>query len=375
MPLAICCRHVGHRYGGHEVLRDVCWNVPAGTCTALVGRSGAGKSTLLRLLAGLEPPHSGEILFDSAQRPRSAADRMGQPAMGTAGRRWPRVGMVFQTLGLWPHLTARQHVACMQRGPRGLARARVEELLREVRLPSALWDRRPAALSGGEAQRLALARALAGDPELLLLDEPLAQVDAPLRGELAELIRRIVERRELTCVYVTHHGQEALEMGSRLAVLAEGTLVQEGPAEAVYWKPVSAEAARLTGPVVELPKRLWPRAAPPGPDEGIIDGGQTWLVRPQRLDLAEAEACRAPHVPAENHLAPPPLQVAWCRPHGCGWQVALEGAVPLLLWSRQSWRAGAAVRLCLLPATMESGKLYDSLSWTPLVQRPAEPPG
>ncbi len=378
MPLAITCRNVGHRYGVFDVLRDVCWHVPPGTCVALVGRSGAGKTTLLRLLAGLEPPCRGEICFEQAG-PASGTVSEGSadaPIVASARQPRPRVGMVFQSLGLWPHLTAREHLACITQGTRAARMAQVENLLREVNLPETLWDRLPAALSGGEAQRLALARALAGDPQILLLDEPLAQVDGPLRAELAELVRSVVQRRQATCVYVTHHGQEAMEIGSRVAVLERGTLIQEGPVEAVYWRPVSAEAARLTGPVVELPKQLWPDAVHPAAAEGVLDCGQNLLVRPQRLDLIEAEPCSQPDAAGGERTGGPVLQVAWCRPHGCGWQVALHSP-RLLLWSRTSWPAGATVRLCILPATNSRENMYDKDSRLPHIrpQHPAEPPG
>lgn len=377
MPVAVTCRRISHHYGAYEVLRDVCWHIPAGTCMALVGRSGAGKTTLLRLLAGLEPPSRGEICFEHAAPGGGATSdtSAGVRIVATACQPWPRVGMVFQSLGLWPHLTAREHLACITHGTRAARMAQVENLLREVCLPETLWDRLPAALSGGEAQRLALARALAGDPQILLLDEPLAHVDGPLRAELAGLVRSVVQRRRATCVYVTHYGQEAMEIGSRLAVLERGTLIQEGPIEEVYWKPATAEVARLTGPVIELPKHLWPDAVPPAVAEGVLDCGQTLLVRPQRLDLVEAK----PHGQrdaAGDERAGVVLQVAWCRPHGCGWQVALHSP-SVLLWSRRSWQQGATVKLCILPATNSRENMYDKASGLPQVgpQHPAAPAG
>lgn len=379
MPVAVTCQRVSQRYDAHEVLRDVCWHVPAGTCVALVGRSGAGKTTLLRLLAGLEPPKCGSIYF--AYAPQATAGvfdaEAATPARSPRRGQWPRVGMVFQSLGLWPHLTARQHLAYVLHGPRRGRSARIERLLREVSLSEQLWDRLPAALSGGEAQRLALARALASEPQILLLDEPLAQLDAPLRTELMEVVRQVVERRGVTCVYVTHHGQEALEIAARIAVLEQGALVQEGPVEAVYWHPVSAEVARLTGSVVELPKQLWLGAAPTLSAEGVVDGGQVWLVRPQQLDLIEAEPgclpAGQPHAQASEAV----LRVAWCRPHGCGWQIALSGVVGLRLWSRRHWQPGAAVRLCLISRVSGPENMYHISSRHPRAQQwdAAEPPG
>lgn len=377
MPLAVTCRQICHQYGAHKVLRDVSWHIPAGTCTALVGRSGAGKTTLLRLLAGLETPSRGEICFEHVPPGGGTASGISprRSAAATARRAWPRVGMVFQSLGLWPHLTAREHIACITHGARAARMAQVENLLREVSLREELWDRLPAALSGGEAQRLALARALAGDPQILLLDEPLAQVDGPLRAELAELVRQVVQRRQATCVYVTHYGQEAMEIASRVAVLENGTLIQEGPIEEVYWKPATAEAARLSGPVVELPRSLWPDAVPPAAAQGVLECGQTLLVRPQRLDLVEADPPAHPHAAVDQRTGTV-LQVAWCRPHGCAWQVALCSP-PVLLWSRRSWQPGATVKLCVLPCTNSRENMYDRVARLPHVrpQHPAEPPG
>lgn len=432
IPFAVTCQHVCHRYGVHGVLHDVCWHIPPATCVALVGRSGAGKSTLLRLLAGLETPSAGKILFSVVgetpaegayprgsergavaagayppalaeggaapeSQPTTSSTTQGeraraQAAVGQVRRSWPRVGMVFQSLGLWPHMTARQHVACVvsasARCGRGGAAApieaastekhqprqrrarqqQVEDVLREVHLPPAVWDRLPAALSGGEGQRLALARALASDPEMLLLDEPLAQVDAPLRSDLLQLVAEVVRRRQASCVYVTHNGQEAMELATRIAVLEQGRLLQEGPAAEVYWRPASLEAARLSGPVVELPKRLWPDGPAQVAAEGVWDGGQSWLARPQCIELLEAEPGRRPAVPPHGRIGEI-LRVAWCRPHGYVWLVGLEGAARLALPARRAWQPGTAVRPCILTATNGLPTLYDGA----LGRSPARP--
>jgi ABC-type sulfate/molybdate transport systems ATPase subunit len=133
---------------------------------------------------------------------------------------------------------------------------RTEQVLEEARVPRDVWDRVPSELSGGEAQRVALARALAVQPRLLLMDEPLAQVDCVVRAELPALVRELAVARGMTVVYVSHFRHDVSEICQRLAVLVQGRLQQEGPAEYVFARPANAHVARLTGPVVEIPPAL-----------------------------------------------------------------------------------------------------------------------
>ena len=299
MTALVCCDRVTKYYGPHPALREVTWALAEGELAGLIGSSGAGKTTLLRILAGLERCSSGEVTFPSAD--------WGRGGRGT----W--VGMVFQDHGLWPHLTARQHVECVL--PRDLGRQRkprLERLLADVQLPPECWSRRPAELSGGEAQRLALARALAPGPRLLLLDEPLAQVDVPLRAELLALIRQLCAQRRLTVLYVTHSWLEALDLCNRLVVLVAGRLVQEGPVADVFACPVCADVARLTGPVVEIPVTLIEagRVHAPAGTQGVRDGGLV-LVRPQQIHFTSPSG-------------PNCWQVRQTRPYSHGWQVVLR---------------------------------------------------
>ncbi|HVA47926.1 MAG TPA: ABC transporter ATP-binding protein [Pirellulales bacterium] len=267
---SIKCHEVTKRFDRVEVLDRVCWQIEAGKVVGLLGGSGAGKTTLLRLLAGLTRCTSGNIIID-----------------GPANGRW-RIGMVFQSLALWPHLTALEHLRCVLfRHAVNDRRRRAEALLGELRLPARVWNHRPAQLSGGEAQRLALARALAVGPDLLLLDEPLAHLDPPLRTDMLELIRDCVSARRTTCIFVTHSWDEAAMVCERIAVLDGGRLVQEGTPSELHWHPVSEAVARWTGPCIELP-RAWLR-------QGIIAtretsppaiapaGADTLLIRPQQL--------------------------------------------------------------------------------------------
>ena len=305
MAVRIECSDVMKRFGTVTVLDHLDWTVEAGAVVGLLGGSGAGKTTLLRVIAGLEQCTSGRVEL--------------HPSDGVRKDLAPAVGMVFQNLALWPHLTARQHLECViRRTPRAERRRRAEGLLAETRLPRQAWDRRPAELSGGEAQRVALARALAGEPEVLLLDEPLAQVDAVLRAELLELIDGCIRGRQTTALYVTHAWREAMKIGRRIAVLQGGRIALEGTPDQTYWDLSDAELARLTGPVTELPRRwlaqgliacrdqaVW-RPSDRGGESGVL------VVRPQQLCLIEPEG--------RNRWTP----VA-CEPEGTGWVVTLAG--------------------------------------------------
>lgn len=329
MAVRIECSDVVKRFGTVIVLDHVDWTVEAGAVVGLLGGSGAGKTTLLRVIAGLERCTSGRVEL--------------HPSDGGEGKSSPAVGMVFQNLALWPHLTARQHLECVIRHtPRAERRRRAESLLAETRLPRRAWDRRPAELSGGEAQRLALARALAHEPEVLLLDEPLAQVDTVLRAELLELIDECIQTRPATAVYVTHAWREALKIGRRIAVLKGGRIALEGTPEETYWDLSDAELARLTGPVTELPRAWLAQGLIACRDETAwkpSDGGResgTLVVRPQQLGLVEPEG--------RNRWTP-----LACEPEGTGWVVTLAGedrrlAVPSSRLPRLAGAVGVELR-------------------------------
>jgi ABC-type sulfate/molybdate transport systems ATPase subunit len=204
----------------------------------------------------------------------------------------------------------------MRRTPRAQRRRRAEGLLAETRLPRRAWGRRPAELSGGEAQRAALARALACEPQVLLLDEPLAQVDTVLRAELLELIDACVQSRQATAVYVTHVWREALKIGRRIAVLQGGRIALEGTPDQTYWDLSDAQLARLTGPVAELPRAWLAQGLIACRDEAVWKPSDregesgVLVVRPQQLGLVEPEG--------RNRWTP----IAW-EPEGTGWVVTL----------------------------------------------------
>lgn len=215
----------------------------AATRTALVGPSGAGKTTLLRCIAGLMKPTSGRLRFGDQV---VSGDGISLPPE----RR--RIGYVFQSGALWPHLTAVQHLRFCSPG---LTAERARELLAQVGLGD-LTARRPAQLSGGEAQRLGLARALVGEPEILLLDEPLRSVDPHLRDELGNLVQRIADDRGLTLIAVTHDRAEALALGQRVVILRNGAVIEEGDATDLVQRPATAFGAAFLGAAA-----CWPTAA------------------------------------------------------------------------------------------------------------------
>jgi ABC-type sugar transport system ATPase subunit len=203
---------------------------------AVLGASGSGKSTLLRAIAGLEPADAGRVLIDGQDQARVAPARRG-------------VAMVFQTFALFPHLSVERNIAFGLRA-RGEPAATVAERVREtaaaLRLDG-LLDRRPGELSGGERQRTALARALAARPRLLLLDEPLSNLDAQLRVSTRTEIRRVQEATGVTTLYVTHDQSEALALGHRVAVLREGRVEQVGSPDEIWERPASTWVARFVG--------------------------------------------------------------------------------------------------------------------------------
>lgn len=301
MTSGLECRGISQVFGGQHILEDIHWRLEAGDIAGLVGPSGAGKSSLLRILAGLDSCASGEVAWFTE-------------AGATCQ---PRIGFVFQSLGLWPHLNALQHLDCvLQQKTRSQRRAEAERLLTTVQLPTSAWQRKPATLSGGEAQRLALARALANDPDVLLLDEPLAQLDQFLRGELLELIRSLAGGSAKTVVYVSHVWSEVARLCTRAGVLESGRMLQSGSIDDLYWRPSGSTAARLTGQTIKIPAELHEtgiidvlRQPGPWPTELLTENGNV-LVRPQQLVL-DQETSAAPWI------------VGQCRPAGTSWLLEL----------------------------------------------------
>ena len=222
--------------GGARIVDDVCLEVATGERVALLGPSGAGKSTLLRVVAGLEQPTSGRVLVDGRDVTSVPAHRRG-------------IGLVFQDAALFPHRTVAENVAFGPRVaglPRAEQEARVAEALSLVGL-SETGSRDVSTLSGGEAQRIALARALAPRPGTLLLDEPLGALDGPLRLRLQDDLRALFERLGLTVVHVTHDVGEAFALGDRVAILRGGRLAQVAAPAELWARPADDWVARFLG--------------------------------------------------------------------------------------------------------------------------------
>jgi len=223
-----------------RALRNVSLEIEARSFFTLLGPSGCGKSTLLRCIAGLETPTSGEILING----KLVFSKEAAISVPASKR---KLGMVFQSYAIWPHMTVFQNVAFpleVQRRPE--IHRQVEEALSIVGL-SDYASRYPSKLSGGQQQRVALARAIVGRPEVLLLDEPLSNLDAALRTQMRTELRRLQRSLGLTAVYVTHDQMEALSMSDQIAVVKGGEVVEQAAPEALYNHPRNAFAAEFIG--------------------------------------------------------------------------------------------------------------------------------
>ena len=227
---------VSRRFGDAVALDDVDLAIESGEIFFLLGPSGCGKTTLLRVVAGLETPDSGTIRIGDRDVTRLSASRR-------------EAVMVFQSYALWPHMTVAKNVA-FGLSVRGVGRAEressVRRALEQVRLAD-LASRKPNQLSGGQQQRVALARALVVEPRVLLLDEPLSNLDAALRVEMRSEIRRLCREARLTALYVTHDQHEAMAIADRVALMRAGRIEQVGSPREIYARPASAFAAAFMG--------------------------------------------------------------------------------------------------------------------------------
>ena len=288
-------------FRGRPVLRGITLEIASRELFFLVGPSGCGKTTLLRLIAGLWEPDRGEIWFGDRKMNGIPPHRRG-------------TAMVFQNYALWPHMTVEENVAYgleTQRIPRSERRQRVQEALAMVRLQG-LEDRYPHQLSGGQQQRVALARALVTRPQVLLLDEPLSNLDAGLRLAMREEIRRIHEQAQVTTIYVTHDQEEALAMADRIAVLQDGQILQVGDPRTLYRHPANRFVADFLGrcnwleaTVLKIDGQTVLVQSPAGPLRAhsqvpVAPGQPVWLgFRPENVSL---------HPPDTSDSVPNPIQ-------------------------------------------------------------------
>ncbi len=276
-PLEIV--HLSKSYPNTPVLRDVSLSVRAGQIMALLGPSGCGKTTTLRLIAGFEFPDSGTVAING-QVVASAAVRI--PAEER------RVGMVFQEYALFPHLSVADNIAFGLKGSKGEKLGRVMEMLKLVALPD-VGERMTYELSGGQQQRIALARALAPQPDILLLDEPFSNLDVALRGQMRVEVRSILKQAGITCVFVTHDQEEALSLADEVAVMLSGRVAQVATPQRLYHHPATPEVAAFVGESNFLPgvahgetvECILGRL----PLDNSAYGSVTILIRPEWLQL------------------------------------------------------------------------------------------
>jgi sulfate transport system ATP-binding protein len=239
--MGITVVEVTKQFGDFVALDDVSVAIPEGSLTALLGPSGSGKSTLLRVIAGLEEPDRGQVLLGDD-------DVTQQPARARG------VGMVFQHYAAFKHMTVWENVAFglkVRKRPKDEIRKRVHELLELVQLEG-LAKRYPAQLSGGQRQRMALARALAVDPEVLLLDEPFGALDARVRKELRAWLRRLHDEVHVTTIIVTHDQEEAMEVAGQIVVINQGRVEQVGTPRELYDSPANEFVMSFVGPVNKI---------------------------------------------------------------------------------------------------------------------------
>ncbi|MCB8819685.1 ABC transporter ATP-binding protein [Microvirga rosea] len=223
-------------YGDTPAIKDLDLSIGRGELVALLGPSGCGKTTTMRSIAGLLKPRSGKILLDGADITRMPANKRA-------------VGLVFQSYALFPHLSVFENVAFglrLKRIPGGELQKRVQDGLKSVGL-SRFADRKPAELSGGQQQRVALARSMVMDPKVLLLDEPLSNLDARLRLEMRAELQRVQKESGITMIFVTHDQGEALALADRIVVMWDGHIEQIGTPEEIYNAPASAFVADFVG--------------------------------------------------------------------------------------------------------------------------------
>lgn len=275
---AIEFRSVVKRYGTATAVAGIDLSIAKGELVTFLGPSGCGKTTSLRLIAGLELPSAGQVFIagrDVSRDPASARN----------------VGMVFQSYALFPHVSVLENVAygpVIRGTPKAEAQARAREILEQVGL-AGLETRLPAELSGGQQQRVAVARAIVQQPDVILFDEPLSNVDAKLRRKVREEIRSLQRRFGLTAVYVTHDQEEALAVSDRIVVMEKGRIAQVGTPSELYEHPASpfiadfiGDANLIQGRVVQgqftAPGMAFPVSGPDGP--------ATLSIRPERITLS-----------------------------------------------------------------------------------------
>jgi len=294
-----------HKGAAVKALDGVSLTVPEGRLFTILGASGSGKTTMLRSIAGLERPDAGRIVID------------GRPVLDTSTSTFvpPHkrgLGMVFQSYAIWPHMTVAQNVAFPLQGGRSMGRREVKQAVQdalELMQMGHLAERPATLLSGGQQQRLALARAIVGNPRLLLLDEPLSNLDAKLRERMRFELKRLQRETGITTIYVTHDQTEALALSDEIALMHDGRIVQLGTPSEIYYRPADEYVADFIGSTNLLHGRLLSSAADGpaevevagrvcrgAPVEALADGDLISLaVRPEAIVLGTGGPADADH--------------------------------------------------------------------------------
>ena len=296
LPVGIRVENVSKQFGEFQALEPINLDIKSGSLVALLGPSGSGKSTLLRVIAGLEQPDTGRI-YISAQdaTTKSVQDR--------------QVGFVFQHYALFKHLTVRRNISFaleLQKWPKERIKHRVDTLLNLVQLEG-FGDRYPAQLSGGQRQRVALARALAIEPQVLLLDEPFGALDAKVRKDLRDWLRRLHDEVHVTTVFVTHDQEEAMEIADEIVVMSNGKIEQVGTPEEIYETPATPFVMSFIGAV------------------NVLSPDDTWKAHHRDVPHHASEVFLRPHdidisaVPEEGTL---PAKINYII--HLGWTIRLE---------------------------------------------------
>ena len=311
---------------GTPAVADVSFVAPSGGITTLLGPSGSGKSTVLRMVAGLEQPDSGQVLFGEEDVTRLPAQKRG-------------LGFVFQSYALFKHMDVRANIAFglgVRKVPKDERRRKVDELLSLVQLDG-LGERYPAELSGGQRQRVAFARALAISPKVLLLDEPFGALDAQVRVELRDWLRRFHDEQHVTTLLVTHDQAEAMEVSDQVVVMHEGRVAQTGTVREIYDRPTTPFVAAFVGGANVI--------------RGQMVGGRVSFGALSAVDVADVT--NAPDGSSVN---------AYVRPHDVALTKAETGApaIAVARIERMAW-LGGTVKVSLklsdgAPMTVEMPK-------------------
>ncbi len=328
---------LGRTFGGVRALQDVDFKIRKGEFVALLGPSGCGKSTTLNILAGLLPATSGGIFLDEVRIDTLRAEERG-------------FGMVFQNYALFPHMSVRKNIGfglAMRRRPKAEIARKVEEAIAMVRLVGQ-EDKLPGRLSGGQQQRVAIARAIVVEPPLVLMDEPLSNLDAKLRLEMRAEIRRIHSTLGATTIYVTHDQEEALSLADRIVVMREGRVRQIGSAPDLYARPDHLDVAEFMGFRNRVAGTL---TALDGEAASVAVGGATLrgLARaPMRVGEAVSIGARPDDVsPSEIADGALPATLSSAEFHGASFMCSGTGPDGAELWFRAPRRPALGEKVLL----------------------------